>query len=163
MTDLKTEPIAPPLVRYSGDGQTVFAPAGRLTFKARGEETGGALTLFETDVPPGVGPPLHVHVNDDEFMYVLEGRLRFRLGEAVHDAPAGTFVFIPKGVTHTWQNAGDSKARFLAGFAPAAPGMERFFERSAELADDVRPADAFKNFGPDAGMNILGPPLRGGR
>ena len=68
-------------------------------------------------------------------------------------------MFLPKGVTHTWQNAGDSNARFLVGFTPASPGMERFFERSAELADDVRLADAFKDFARDAGMNVLGPPL----
>jgi quercetin dioxygenase-like cupin family protein len=148
-----------PLVRRPAEGQAVFAPVGRLTFKARGEETGGALTLFESVAPPGEGPPLHVHVNDDEFMYVLEGRLRFRLGDAVQDAPAGSFVFIPKGLAHTWQNAGDSRARFLAGFAPAAPGMERFFERSAELAHDVRLADGFGSFAHDAGMDVLGPPL----
>jgi quercetin dioxygenase-like cupin family protein len=160
---LMTEVDTHPLVRRAGDGQTVSAPAGRLTFKARGEETGGAMTLFETVAPPGAGPPLHVHVDDDEFMYVLEGRLRFRLEEAIHEGPAGTFVFIPKGMTHTWQNAGDSDARFLAGFALAAPGMERFFERSAEFADDAPVTEVFKRFGGDAGMDVLGPPLRGGQ
>jgi hypothetical protein len=47
----------------------------------------------------------------------------------------------------------------LALFAPAAAGMERFFERSAELADDTRAAAAFKKFASEAGMEVLGPPL----
>jgi quercetin dioxygenase-like cupin family protein len=156
---LMTEADARPVVRHPGEGQPVSAPAGQLTYKARGEETGGAVTLLETVVAPDEGPPVHVHINDDEFIYVLDGRLRVRLEEAVHEAPAGSFVFVPKGVAHTWCNAGDSGARLLVGFTPAAPAMERFFERSAELADETRLADAFENFAGDAGMTVLGPPL----
>ena len=117
------------------------------------------MTVLESVVPPGDGPPLHVHVNDDEFIYVVDGRLRVQLEEAVHEAPAGSFMFFPRGVTHTWRNAGGSNARLLVGFTPAAPGMERFFERSSELADETRPADACKHFASDAGMTVLGRPL----
>src|SRR5919201_965948 len=108
---------------------------------------------------PGEGPPLHSHANEDEFMYVLEGQLRFRLDETDHAGPTGSFVFIPRGVPHTWQNAGDGHARVLFVFTPASPGMERFFERSAELPEDTRMADAFKTLASDAGMEVLGPPL----
>jgi quercetin dioxygenase-like cupin family protein len=102
-----------------GDGQTVANPArGGLTYKARSGQTGGALTAWESTAAPGEGPPLHLHVNEDEFMYVLEGRLRFRLDENDHTAPAGSFVFIPRGVPHTWQNAGDGHARILFLFTP---------------------------------------------
>jgi quercetin dioxygenase-like cupin family protein len=157
--EVDTETGARPLVRRPGEGQLVSAPAGQLRYKARGAETGGAVTVLESVVAPGDGPPRHVHLNDDEFIYVLDGRLRVRLEEAVHEAPAGSFMFFPKGVTHTWRNAGDSEARLLVVFAPAAPGMERFFERSSELADETRPSDAFKRFASDAGMTVLGPPL----
>ena len=150
-----TDPAGRALLRAPREGRAVSAPAGQLTFKARGVETGGALTLFETVVAPGEGPPLHIHVDDDEFIYVLEGQLRFRLGDAVQEAPAGSFVFIPKGLAHTWQNAGDSSARFLVGFAPAAPGMERFFERTAEIEDAPRRREAFGDFAGDAGMRVL--------
>jgi uncharacterized cupin superfamily protein len=92
-------------------------------------------------------------------MYVLDGRLRFRLGDDMSEAPAGSFVFIPKGLAHTWQNVGESPARILFGFTPAARGMERFFERAAELPDDTRLVEAFGNFAGDAGMEVLGPPL----
>ena len=154
-----TETATRPLVRRPGEGQLVSAPAGQLTYKARGEETGGVVTVLETVVAPGEGPALHVHVDDDEFIYVLGGRLRVRLEDAVHEAPAGSFIFVPKGVAHTWRNAGDSEARLLVGFTPAAPGMERFFQRSSELTDETRLSDAFKHFATDAGMTVLGPPL----
>jgi quercetin dioxygenase-like cupin family protein len=147
-------------VSAPGEGQTVTNPlGGPLTFKARGQQTGGALTAFESIAAPGEGPPLHRHASQDEVIYVLAGRLRVRLEETIHEAPAGSFVFIPRGTTHTWQNAGDDPASLLVLFAPAAVGMERFFERSAELADDTRAADAFKRFASDAGMEVLGPPL----
>ena len=147
-------------VSAPGEGQTVKNPVGGpLTFKARDEQTGGALTAFESTAAPGEGPPLHRHASQDEVIYVLAGRLRVRLEETIHEAPAGSFVFIPRGIPHTWQNAGDDPARFLVLFAPAAAGMEQFFERSAELADDTRAADAFKKFASDAGMEVLGPPL----
>jgi quercetin dioxygenase-like cupin family protein len=142
------------------DGRTVKNPAGGvLTFKAGAGQTGGAVTAFQTTVAPGEGPPLHLHPSEDEVLYVLHGELRVRLEAAIHKAPAGSFVFIPRGVPHTWQNAGDHEASLFVLFTPAAAGMERFFERSAELADDARAADAFKKFASDAGMEVLGPPL----
>jgi quercetin dioxygenase-like cupin family protein len=148
------------ILRRRGDGRMVESPVGgAITYLARGEETGEALTFLETVVPPGEGPPLHQHVRDEEFIYVLEGMLRVRLGDSVDEAPAGSFVFIPRGLTHTWQSAGDGPARFLVGFAPAAPGMERFFERSAELAAETRMSEAFSDFAGEAGMTVLGPPL----
>jgi quercetin dioxygenase-like cupin family protein/ketosteroid isomerase-like protein len=132
---------------------------GQVAFWARGDETGGTVTVLESVVAPGNGPPLHVHVNDDEFVYVLEARLRFELEGDLHEAPAGSFVFIPKGTRHTWQSAGDTDARFLFGFTPAAPGMERFFERIGELPAGERLEEGFSRFAGDAGMEVLGPPL----
>ena len=68
------------IVMGPGDGQTVANPAGGgLTYKARCRQTGGALTAWESTAAPGEGSPLHLHVNEDEFTYVLEGRLRFTL------------------------------------------------------------------------------------
>ncbi len=143
-----------------GEGQTVANPAGGgLTYKARSAQTGGALTAWESTAAPGEGPPLHRHVDEDEFMYVLEGRLRLRLEETDHTASAASFVFIPRGVPHAWQDAGEGRARNLFVFTPGSPGMERFFERSAQLPEDTRMAEAFKALANDAGMEVLGPAL----
>ena len=117
------------------------------------------MTAFESSAAPGEGPPLHRHLREDEVIYVLEGRLRVRLEEEIHEAPAGSIVFIPRGVPTRRQNIGDAHVRFLVLFTPAAVGMEEFFERSAELGDANRAAEAFKRFASDAGMEVLGPPL----
>lgn len=147
-------------VTSAGDGQALDTPAGApLTFVARAEQTGGAVTAFVTTSAPGQGPPLHSHVREDEVIYVVQGRLRVRLGASTHEAPAGSFVFFPRGVPHTWQNGGYDTARFLALFTPATAGMEQFFERSAKLGEAERAADAFKRFASDAGMEVLGPPM----
>src|SRR5690349_14632410 len=117
--------MSEPLVVPPGAGETVQGPAGGpLTFKARGEQTGGALTAIENVIAPGDGPPLHVHANEDEAWWVIEGTLAFRIGERAAEAPAGTFVFVPRGVPHAFRNAGDGPARILVLFTPA--GMERF-------------------------------------
>ena len=148
-----------PIVSTPGDGETLRAPVGSLTFTARGDQTGGALTALQSTAPPGDGPPLHSHANEDEVIYVLEGRLRVRLEDAIHAAPAGSFVFFPRGVPHTWQNSGDEPVRLLVLFTPASPGMERFFDRAAEVPDGTPAADAFNRFAPGTGMEVLGPPL----
>ena len=151
-----------PIVVGPGEGESVDNPAGGgLIYKARSQQTGGALTAWESTAAPGQGPPVHVHVHEDEIMYVLEGQVRFRVGEAEHMASAGSFVFIPRGLPHAWQSADDDHARILFMFTPGSPGMERFFERAAELPDKTRLAAAFDEFASDAGMEVLAPPLAG--
>jgi quercetin dioxygenase-like cupin family protein len=139
-----------------GEGGTVDNPlGGDVVFKARGEQTEGALTAFETVVAPGEGPPLHTHANEDESLYVLDGGVRFKLGDEIRAAPAGSFVFIPRGAPHTWQNVGDGPARVLIHFTPS--GMERFFDGFAAL-ETPGPA-AFETVGAEVGMDVVGPPL----
>jgi quercetin dioxygenase-like cupin family protein len=141
-----------------GEGATIAGPVGGpLTFRVRGEQTGGRLTALENVIPPGEGPPLHRHANEDETWQVLEGELRFRLADDIRHAPAGTFVFVPRGVPHCFQNVGDDAARILVIFTPA--GMERFFDRFAALPDDADPGEAFKSIGREVGMDVVGPPL----
>jgi quercetin dioxygenase-like cupin family protein len=142
-----------PFVVDPAAGMTVAGPVGGpLTFKARGEQTGGALTVFENLIAPGQGPPLHTHANEDEAWYVLSGELRFRLQDELHDARAGSFVFVPRETPHCFQNIGTTLARLLVMFTPA--GMERFFDEFAALSAPD-PA-AFSEIGASYGMNVLG-------
>src|ERR1700737_3046548 len=79
-------------------GATIEGPVGGpLTFKVRGEQTNGTFTAYENVIPPGQGPPLHTHANEDEAWYVLEGELRFKIGDELRPAAAGSFVFVPRG------------------------------------------------------------------
>jgi quercetin dioxygenase-like cupin family protein len=138
------------------DGTKIEGPVGGpLTFKVRGEQTNSAMTALENVIPPGEGPPLHTHANEDESWYVIEGALRFKLGGDVHLAPAGSFVFVPRGTPHCFQNVADAPARILVMFTPS--GMERFFDRFAALS--APDPEAFRSIGGPLGMEVVGPPL----
>jgi quercetin dioxygenase-like cupin family protein len=148
----------PPVIVGPGEGPTIHGPAGGpLTFKVRGEQTGGVLTAFENVIAPGDGPPLHTHAKEDESWCILEGHLRFKLGDEIREAPQGSFVFVPRGVPHCFQNVGAAPARILVEFTPS--GMEEFFDRFAELPDGPVDPGVFARLGKDVGMDVLGPPL----
>ncbi len=128
---------------------------GDVTFLARSEHTGGTVTAFESTVPPGDGPPLHIHTREEEWIYVLEGDLRWKLDGELSNTPAGSFIFIPRGQPHCFQNIGSGDARILISFAPA--GMEGFFDKQAELTEFD--PEAFRAAGAVHGMDVVGPPL----
>ena len=140
-------------------GRRLLNPlGGAAAFKVSAAETRGAVTAFESVVAPGEGPPLHVHPAHDETIYVLEGTLRFRLGDELEAAPAGSFAFIPRRTVHTWQNDQGAEARLFVSFIPGAPGMEAFF---AGVADAARaaPPEIFRTVSSGGEMEIVGPPL----
>ena len=139
-----------------GQGEDLRSPiGGDMTYLARGEETSGSLLVADVGVPPGDGPPLHRHTREDETIYVLEGDLRIKLGDELSAAPPGSFVFIPRGVAHTFQNVGKQPGRMLLTFAPA--GMEAFFDRLAKLT--AFDPDEFRRAGAEVGTEMVGPPL----
>jgi len=88
------------------------------TVKIGRADTGGAYGMLEVVVPPGLGSPWHVHPDEDEWFYVIEGALTFYVGDTRLDLTAGGFAFGPKGVPHTFIGAGTAPTRALVGFAP---------------------------------------------
>jgi quercetin dioxygenase-like cupin family protein len=141
-------------------GLSVENPVGGvLTFKAMSNETGGAVTALETVAATGEGPPLHVH-EEDELIRTLEGVFRIKFGEMVQELAAGSFVFIPGGIPHTWQNIGSRPARFFATIMPGAKAFEEFFRRYGELPADQRGVEAFNRLATETkAFQVLGPPL----
>lgn len=110
-----------------GGRVVTLGDAATVTLKAVGGETGGTMSVYECVVPPGTaGPPEHYHRAWDEAFYVLEGTMSFLVGDRTHAASAGSFVFIPRGVTHTFWNEGGVPARQLTVFTPA--GIEDYFD-----------------------------------
>jgi quercetin dioxygenase-like cupin family protein len=115
--------ITGPVAVGPAEGETVPNPVGGpLTIKVRGEQTNGEMTAIETTVAPGEGPPLHAHANEEESLYVLDGEFRFKLEAEVITAPPGSFVFVPRGTAHTFQNVGAEPARLLVHFTPLRDG-----------------------------------------
>ena len=91
-----------PIAHVPGEGEHFWFFGGLTTIKADGAETGGRVMVTEQLAPRGSGSPLHVHHNEDEWFYVLEGELTFWVGGEVTVAPAGSFVFGPRDIPHTF-------------------------------------------------------------
>jgi quercetin dioxygenase-like cupin family protein len=114
------------------EGQVVHLLALGVRFMIDGDATGGALSLVEHPLPPrALGAPVHTHRNEDEYSYVLEGRVGVQLGGDVSEGGPGDLVFKPRGVAHAFWNAGDEPARLLEIISPA--GFENYFRERAPL------------------------------
>ena len=109
---------AVPIVHPPGDGRKVGVIGGESTFKVLSEQTGGAYAILEQLVPPGHGPPLHVHRHETEIFYILEGTFEMRLAEVTIPAPAGTMVVGPRDIPHTFKNVGSSTGKLLLTVIP---------------------------------------------
>ena len=140
----------------AAEGERIRSPlGGDITHIVRGEQSNGALAALEAINGPGEGPPLHIHTREDETVYVLEGEFRWKLGDELSVSGPGSFVFIPRGVPHTWQVIGEGNGRMLVTFFPA--GMEGFFDRLASMTEfDL---DTFRAAAAEHGMEVVGPPL----
>jgi quercetin dioxygenase-like cupin family protein len=159
-----TTPTATPILSGPGDGEALWAFGGLATIKSSAETTAGAVAVIEQLAPQGAGSPLHVHSREDEWFYVIEGELTFWVGGEVSVAPAGTFVFGPKGIPHTFI-VSSAQARFLLVTEPA--GFERFLRAAGEPAErhEIPPPPtqapdmaAMSALAAEYGMEILGPP-----
>src|SRR5215216_4249559 len=121
------------------DGKLVDIQSAGVRFMAWSEETGGGFSLVEHPIPPrGLVAPLHKHSREDEYSYVLEGRMGARLGDDVVYAEAGDLVFKPRDQWHTFWNPGDTECRILEIISPA--GFEKFFDALADM-NEVGPPD----------------------
>lgn len=143
------------IILGAGEGQRSRSPlGGDVTYVTRGEQSGGALAVMEVATPAGDGPPLHRHNDADEAVYVIAGEFRWKLDGVVASTGPGGYVFIPRGVPHTWHAVTDG--RMLITFAPA--GMEGFFDALSTM--DGFDIGAFTRAANDHQMDVLGPPLR---
>ncbi|HEV2062412.1 MAG TPA: cupin domain-containing protein [Solirubrobacteraceae bacterium] len=114
------------------DGKAGFLGSIGVRFMLDGHEAGDRLSLVEHPMSPrALAAPLHRHNREDEYSYVLEGRMGALLGEDVVEAGPGDLVHKPRGQWHTFWNAGDEPCRILEIISPA--GFERFFEELVDL------------------------------
>jgi len=124
------------------EGKSLWVVDELMTFKAVGEDTGGAYALTDSLVPPQGGPPPHIHHLEDEAFWVLEGELEVSVGENRFKAGVGSFVRLPKGVLHSYRNVGTGPARFLTLMVPA--GVEKFFEEVGKPGSDISSPPQFE-------------------
>jgi quercetin dioxygenase-like cupin family protein len=120
-------------------GRAVAVVGDVYRFLATGHETNGRYALWEALVPPGGGPPPHVHSREEEGFYVLDGEITFTVNGERVVAKAGTFANMAVGTPHGFKNESDRPARMLISVAPA--GLEEmFFEVGVPLAEGATSA-----------------------
>lgn len=150
MTDEPLTASAPRSRVTAGDSPRVIGPAdghfvdlGALAtrFLVWAEESGGGFSLVEHPIPSRtLAAPLHRHANEDEYSFVLEGRLGALIGDTVVHASMGELVFKPRGQWHTFWNAGDTPCRILEIISPG--GFERMFAEMGQHPDAFTGAEA---------------------
>ncbi|HVS50538.1 MAG TPA: cupin domain-containing protein [Candidatus Dormibacteraeota bacterium] len=102
-------------------------------FMVGGAESGGGFALVEHPMEPrALAAPMHRHSREDEYSFVLEGRVGADLGGEIVYGEVGDLIFKPRGQWHTFWNAGDGPARILEIISPA--GFEKFFDTMSEAA-----------------------------
>ena len=122
-----------PTIRIPGQGRTIAVVGDVYRFLATGEDTNGKYAMWEAIVPPGGGPPPHVHSREEEGFYILEGEITLTVNGERIVATAGTFANMPVGTPHSFKNESDRPAKMLLSVAPA--GLEQmFFEVGVPLA-----------------------------
>jgi quercetin dioxygenase-like cupin family protein len=158
------ETITQPYRVAAGEGlANVWWKTGRLTVKTGGGETGGSFAQVETDDPRGTATPLHVHHNEDETFYVIEGEITVLVGDERIDLTAGDFAFAPRDIAHAYIVSSE-RARMLTTLSPA--GLEELFVELGEVvigteppAEDVLPPidELVRRFAA-YGCDVVGPP-----
>jgi mannose-6-phosphate isomerase-like protein (cupin superfamily) len=124
---------AAPKIIGPTDGESVTLQTVGVRFMIPGADTDARLSLIEHPMPPrALAAPLHRHTREDEYSYVLKGRMGALLGDDVVEAGPGDLVYKPRGQWHTFWNAGDEPASILEIISPA--GFEEFFAELAPLA-----------------------------
>ncbi|MED5410305.1 MAG: cupin domain-containing protein [Chloroflexota bacterium] len=148
-----------PLVLGPNEGKLLQISDHPLTFKASKNQTNGAYSLFEANLIGG-GPGQHVHSDEDEAIYVLEGDLNVKLGDDIFLAKPGSFIFLPRNIVHTFWKANEKPVKILVIISP--PEFEEFF---FDIVGDEQEIDGEK-FGKRAmeisdsyNVEFVGPPL----
>jgi quercetin dioxygenase-like cupin family protein len=131
--------INQPTINTPLQGRTIAVVGDVYRFLATGDHTNGKYAMWEALVPPGGGPPPHVHSREEEGFFILEGEITFTVNGEKIVAKAGTFANMPVGTPHSFKNESDRPARLLISVAPA--GLEQmFFECGVPLAEGATTA-----------------------
>lgn len=125
-------------VRGPEDGPNIWFGEATYTFRVTAEMTDGSLTVLDASVPPGSGPPAHVHHRTDETFLVGAGVVEFLSGSSLVLANAGDLVFVPRGLRHRFRVVGTHPARLTILFTPG--GMDSYFTAVGDPARPGQPA-----------------------
>jgi mannose-6-phosphate isomerase-like protein (cupin superfamily) len=114
-----------PRIVSTEDGETIRPFGLEMKVLLSTEDTGGSFSALYVVHQPGEGPPPHMHYNQEEYFFVIEGTYEMTVGEVTQTAGPGTMVFIPPHTLHTFKNVGDTPAKQLDWTLPG--GQDRYF------------------------------------
>jgi quercetin dioxygenase-like cupin family protein len=148
---------AAPFVNTSPAGDPVWFLGARTWERATAAQSGGALGIVEHLLEPGFGSPYHLHHNEDEEFFVIEGQIRFFSEGQSWVAGAGGFAFLPREIAHGFRVEGDAPARVLLMVTPG--GFEGFVTELSEPAPPTAAPDMARlmQVAANYGIDILGP------
>ncbi len=135
--------------------QRTIAGANQIAYKVSSQDTNGGLFLFEQVSLRKGGPPRHLHHNQEEWFYVMEGEYVFEVGEERMRLRPGDSLLAPRKVPHVWAYVGESAGKILIGFQPAGK-METFFQEAAKISDFAADEKLYRA----CEMEVVGSPLR---
>lgn len=137
-----------------GQGRSIDLGNFKMSVKATADDTSSTFTLLEAAEPAGFGPPMHIHHDAAEAFYVLDGEYVIFLEDREFTCPAGSFIYIPRGLRHGFR-VGGAPSRKLNLYSPA--GMVGYFdELSAAIATNAEASDLDAIAGRH-GMEVVGP------
>lgn len=129
-----------------------------LDVKISGKDTNGDLAIFEqTSLSQGRGTPLHIHDNQDEVFYVIEGDYYFKVGDDTYNLSRGDSIFLPRKIPHAWTQVSE-KGRMTVILQPAGK-LEEFFVTMSALDHEPSQEEITKIFATND-MRVVGPPLK---
>jgi len=144
------------------EGESIWYLGALMIRKTSAEATGGAFDVIESLAAPGSSPLWHIHHREDESFYVLEGRVTYYVGDQVIEAEPGAFVWLPRGVAHTFRVEGTEPARLLEIVAPT--GLWDFFKEMGEPARErtlpplrLPDPETLRSVAARYGIEMLGP------
>ncbi|TAL69455.1 MAG: cupin domain-containing protein [Bacteroidetes bacterium] len=144
--------------RFNAHSEMMGVTSNILDLKISSNDTNGQLSVFEqTGLTYKGGPPLHIHPNQDEFFYVIEGEYIYQVGEDKYNLKAGDTIFLPRGIPHAFVQLKE-KGKLLVGYQPSGK-MEDFFRKTADWTSPPSQEEIIRVFA-DHDMKVVGPPLK---
>lgn len=128
-----------------------------LQIKIASSDTDGSLFVFEHAKMSKGGPPRHLHYEQDEWFYAIEGEFAFEVGDEKFTLRPGDSLFAPRMIPHVWAYVGDRPGTLLLALQPAGT-FEEFFMKSCKMTKPPTPEEADRLFAAH-GMKVVGPPL----
>lgn len=163
--------LASPMSTTNRASKAVYVPRGKdrfkeelmiwgvipLQIKISTKDSGGALFAFEHDKMGKGGPPRHLHYEQDEWFYAIEGEFHFEVGDEKFVLRPGDSLFAPRMVPHVWAHVGNKPGNILIAVQPAGT-FEEFFMKTTKMKAPPSPQEVEEQFAAH-GMKVVGPPL----